>query len=470
MLQGNKMSVLDIDLYQVTMLRAWFYHGLHNKKAAMEVFTRTLPNNRSYLVAVGISRIQEMLSKLKFTIDDIEILRSIEKLKIDDSFANYLLSVDFSKEIELYAMDEGEIFFPNQPVIRLEGPIGLIQYVEKMVLSILNHDVRIASKACRIVISAKGRPVYELGGRRAHESTNADVARAAYIAGFAGTSSVEAYKQYGVPVFGSQGHVWIMSFPTEEESCKAWSEVYQENSINLIDTYHAWTGVELAIKYAKKGAFGGIRLDSGNLCEQSINFRRLMNKSDHIDSKIFASDDLNEYKISDMIFNGAHIDAFGVGTEVVSTPDAPTCGFVCKLVAIENSNGTIRNICKLSTGGKGTWPGIKQVWRNYVNRTGEAKDKQFTHDLISLIDETKPSMTIGLLSKKELNLTGSLVERNGLMEAARTRFLFNVERMPAVLKLLEGTYKYPIEFSEELINEKNRIVQSMGKTNEAIKT
>lgn len=455
------MKILDIDLYQMTMLRAWFYHGMHTKKAAMEVFTRKFPKNRSYLVAVGVTRIQEILSSLKFNKEDIDLCKSsFPQLKIDGAFENYLLSVDFSKEVELYAMNEGEIFFPHQPVLRLEGPIGLIQYVEKMMLSVLNHDVRIASKAARVVIAARGRPVYELGGRRAHECTNADVARAAYIAGCAGTSSVLAYKEYGVPAFGSQGHVWIMSFSTEEEACIAWSTIYPTNSINLVDTYHSWTGTELAIKHGKKGMLGGIRLDSGDLCEQSINFRRLLNKSDNIDSKIFASDDLNEYKIDKLIMDGAHIDAFGVGTEIVSTPDAPTCGFVCKLVAIEDEIGVNRNICKIADGGKGTWPAKKQVWRNYV-MNGSAK--VFTHDLVGIEGQIHSGMNELLLNKKELNLTGKFEERKMLMDNARINFANQLSFMPAGLKLLENAYEYPVQFSEELINEKNRIVQTMRK-------
>lgn len=450
--------MIKIDLYQATMLNGWFHHGLHNKKAAMEVFTRKMPNNRSFLVAAGISRIQEFLSTACFHAKNIDTLK--RRLNLSTEFCHYLYTVNFKKEIQLFAMDEGEIFFPNQPIIRLEGPIGLIQYIEKYVLSVLNHDVRIASKAARVVIAAKQRPVYELGGRRAHEATNSDVARSAYIAGCAGTSSVEAYEEYGVPCFGSQGHVWIMSFPNEEESCKAWSEVYPENSINLIDTYHSWTGTELAIKYARKGSFGGIRLDSGDLCEQSVNFRRLMNKSDHIESKIFASDDLDEYKIEDLLLHGAEIDCFGVGTTIVSTPDAPTCGFVCKLVAIEDVPGVNRNICKIADGGKGTWPGRKQVWRNWIEYGGFG---HYTHDLIGLAEEKHDGMVKSLLSKKELNLTGEFEERKVIMETSRTKFAEVLSVMPEGLKLLKNAYEYPVEFSEQLINEKNRIVRSMRK-------
>lgn len=445
------MNSLKIDMYQASMLRAWFFHNLHNQKSVMEVFCRKLPTNRNFLVNVGINRIIEHLSTIKFDEREIQVLKSLEFLHVDDAFCDYLRNVNFAKELKVYAMREGEVCFSNQPLIRIEGPIGLVQYVEKLVLSIINHDVRIASKSIRVVIAAKGKTVNELGGRRAHESVTSDTARTTYITGFAGTSSVEAYDEYGVPCHGTQGHVWIMSFPSEEQAQKAWHEVYPESTY-LTDTYNSRRGTEIAIDCTHGNKLGGIRLDSGDLAEQSATFRRLMTNADHFDAKIAASNDLDEYLIQDLESRGAPIDSYGVGTQVVSTPDAPTCGFVYKLVHIEG-----RDICKIASGGKDTWPARKQIWRHYMEYNGI---KHFTHDKIDLENSEQPFMSEPLLLNMPLNATGSKEERVRLTKEAREYCASRMKAIPGHLKVISNKpilVEYPIEFSEKLIDIKNNI-------------
>jgi nicotinate phosphoribosyltransferase len=454
-------DTLDIDLYQASMLHAYFNNSLHEVKGAMEVFSRRLPENRSFFVVAGIDRIVDYLANFKFTTEDIKFLCSIESLKLTNDFCNYLSTINLSKNLKLVAMREGEMAFPNEPLLRLEGPIGLCQYVEKKILSIINHDVRIASKAVRIVLAAKGKPVLEFGGRRAHDKCSADTARAAYIAGCYGTSNVNAAREYGIPCYGTMGHVWIMSHESEEEAFSNWNKTYPESTY-LVDTYHARTGTENAIKSTKRNSLGGIRLDSGDLLLQSCDFKRLLINSDNINTKLIASDDLNEYKIKSLMDGGAQIDMFGVGTEIVSTPDAPTCGFVYKLVSVENKQNISRNICKISDGGKSTWPGKKQVFRHYIERNN---NKYFTHDVVDFSSE-KSEMPISepLLQETKIVSLNSVEVKKERIELARAFLQQRLQQMPAVLKLVGNTgFTFPVEFSEELSLEKNKIVRQKQK-------
>lgn len=448
-------DIIDIDLYQITMLNAYFQNNMHTLKGAMEAFTRKLPKNRSFLVVAGTRRIADFLATSKFTQEDISLINSI--LPITKEFSEYLLSINFSEEIKMFGMHEGEIAFAQEPLIRLEGPIGLLQYVEKRILSILNHDVRIASKAARVVLAAKGRPVFEAGGRRAHEACTTDTARACYIAGFEGTSSLAAFAKYGIKCVGTMGHVWVMSHKTEEEAFQNWNKVYPESTY-LIDTYHPRTGTENAIKHASKGFLAGIRLDSGDLCEQSAIFRRLLNQSDDYKTKIIASNDLNEYKISDLLSRGSAINSFLVGTEVVSTPDAPTCSFVYKLVCIDYESGT-ENKCKTAAEkGKSTYPGRKQVYRHFNSKNNYVKD---THDVICLDDEVVDSPFV-----KKLLVEYIIRKDEGIADAnvARNKFINALQSMPENLKLIwensESIIEFPVEFSEELEKEKNNLTKS----------
>ena len=356
-------KVLDIDLYQATMLRAYFHAGKHEEIGAMEVFARKLPDSRNFFVVVGLARILDYLDSLKFDYRDIEILTSIPGLQIDPNnikdyrFIDYLKTIKFREQITVWAMLEGTVAFPYEPLLRLEGPIALLQYVEKHILSIINHDVRIASKAIRIVNAARGIPVYDFGGRRAHEETSPDVARAAYIAGFAGTSNVAAFAEYGVPVAGTMGHVWVMSHDSEKEAFENWNKAFRKSTY-LIDTYDVNNGFLNALEASED--IGAIRLDSGDMVSQSIKFHGdICNKKAQI--KIMASNDLNEYKIDDMLRSGAKIDMFGVGTELVATPDSPSLGFVYKLVARKIGNDWVP--VHKNSEGKATYGGRKQVYR-----------------------------------------------------------------------------------------------------------
>ena len=439
-------EALNIDTYQASMLRAYFKNGMHENQGAMESFCRRLPENRSYLVVAGIGRVIDYLKNLKITDQDIEILKQVGDVNItadDEDFCDYLRSIDFAKQLKLTAMPEGSIIFANEPVLRIEGPIALCQYVEKNISSIINHDVRIASKASRISLAAKGRPVLEFGGRRAHEACTADTARAAYIAGFTATSNVLAFAKYGVPAKGTMGHVWIQSHETEKEAFENWSKFF-DDSTYLVDTYNARDGIDEAAKISNVGA---IRLDSGDLKELFVYSKRRK-----FDMKVVASNDLDEYSISSLLNSGAPIDSFGVGTQLVSTPDTPSLGFIFKLVEVSYSkDGSRHPSCKVVQGtGKGTLPSSKQVFRKY-SLLGDKKI--FTSDVIGSKDECFDDCTPLLKSFDIKN-----IDHKAWVKEARENYLSNIELMPDYLKHCDNVVThYPVKISDKILNDQLQI-------------
>jgi nicotinate phosphoribosyltransferase len=444
-------EALNIDTYQASMLRAYFKNNMHENQGAMESFCRRLPDNRSYLVVAGIGRVIDYLKNLKITEDDIEILKQVSDINIkdnDDDFCNYLRSIDFAKQLKITAMPEGSIIFANEPILRIEGPIALCQYVEKNISSIINHDVRIASKASRISLAAQGKPVLEFGGRRAHEGCTADTARAAYIAGFSATSNVLAFAKYGVPARGTMGHVWIQSNQTEKQAFENWSKFF-DDSTYLVDTYNARDGIDEA---AKIGNVGAIRLDSGDLKELAIYSKRRK-----FDMKVVASNDLDEYSISSLLNSGAPIDSFGVGTQLVSTPDTPSLGFIFKLVEVSYSkDGEKHPTCKVVQGtGKGTLPTSKQIFRSYSLLGNK---KIFTSDIIGSVDESFNGYTPML---KEFMIDN--IDHKYWVKEARENYLSNVDMMPDYLKHCNNSeIEYPVQVSDKILNDQLQI-QSKNK-------
>lgn len=452
-------NALEIDLYQARMLIGYYENGMQNIQGVMEAFGRKLPNSRKFFVVAGIDRILGYLNQLRITKDDIVILQEVlPEVKFTPELVQYLMDLDFS-ELQVFSMREGEIAFANQPFVQVTGPIGMIQFVETKILSILNHDIRVASKAARVVIAAQGRPVLEFGSRRTHDGCAPDAARAAFIAGCSGTSNVKANALYGIPASGTMGHVWIMSHVDggEIEAFENWNKTFP-NSVYLIDTYDAAKGVENALAAnSHNGGIGAIRLDSGDLLTQSIRFRAALNNQGYSGTKIIASDDLNEYKITKMISDFAQIDAFGVGTEIVSTPDAPTCGLIYKLVAITDKDNKWHNVAKIASGDKGTYPGAKQVFRYIDKQTND-----FTHDVIGLDSEVmSPGFAIGLSVPQELlvqqDVKGWVAGRNAAKERvdiAKEYCQKTLNQMPEYLKIItqdtEHASRYPVEFSKAL--------------------
>lgn len=436
---------MSYDLYQARMLIGYYKTNQQHINGVMEAFTRNLPNCRNFLVVAGIDRIIDFLANKKISDEEIDFLKAaLPDVEFSSDLIAYLKGLDFSKDIEFWSMREGEIAFANEPIVQLKGPIGMIQFVETEILSILNHDIKIASKAARVVLAAKNKPIMEFGSRRTHEYASIDAARAAYIAGCSSTSNVAAFAKYGIPTSGTMGHLWVMSHLSGERAAFSnWNEHFPFSTY-LIDTYDPKTGLDNAIDCAKN-KLGGIRLDSGDLFEQSIAFKRELINRDQINTKIIASNDLNEYKIKNLLEKNAQIDAFGVGTEIVVSPDAPTCGFVYKLSAVENG-GKWHKVAKKSKS-KNTLAGRKQVLRYHNNHY------IFTHDVICDFDHNVQNNGeyTELLIKHDL--VGIKDREHHLNRANKARAYREciLDKMPQYLKLIKEKYlateRYPIEIN-----------------------
>ena len=347
------------DLYQLTMAAGYLANGRQDDVASFELFVRKFPANRSFLVLAGIQQALEYLQNLRFSQEEISYLKSLPVFaNVSEDFFVYLKNFRFSGEV--WAMPEGTIFFPNEPVLRVTAPLIEAQIVETFLLATINFQTMIATKAARIVAAANGRRVVEFGTRRAHGmDAGLHAARAAYIAGCFGTSNVEAGMLFGIPVFGTAAHSWVISFADEFDSFKSFHDVFPNFTTLLIDTYDTINGAKLATKIGT--SLKGIRIDSGDLLQNSKQVRKILDEAGLHKTRIMVSGDLDEIKIAELLAQDAPIDSFGVGTDLSTSRDAPALSGVYKLVEL---NGQPKQ--KLSEG-KATIPYRKQVWRKYEN-------------------------------------------------------------------------------------------------------
>ncbi|MDR7520725.1 MAG: nicotinate phosphoribosyltransferase [Armatimonadota bacterium] len=377
---------LLVDLYELTMADSYLRHGM-NDRATFALFVRSLPPGRSFLVSAGLETALAGLEALRFTGEAVGYLRGLGLFS--EPFLDYLRTFRFTGDVR--AIPEGELFFPPEPLLEVSGPRIEAQVVETFLLNTLNFQVMVASKAARIVLAARGRGVADFSPRRDHGADAAlKAARAAYIGGCTATSNVLAGMLYGIPVTGTMAHSYIMSFSDELEAFRAFARDFPHNAVLLIDTYDTMQGVANAITVgremaARGGRLRGVRIDSGDLVTQSRAVRAALDEAGFREVQVFLSGDLNEYKIADLLDRGAAADAFGVGTELGTSADAPSIGGVYKLVEDEKGYRI-----KLSTG-KATLPGRKQVWRRFD------PDGQPAGDLIALLDEPGPQGATPLL-------------------------------------------------------------------------
>jgi nicotinate phosphoribosyltransferase len=357
------MKALHTDLYQLTMAAGYFESGKADETAVFELFVRRLPANREYLIAAGLQQAVEYLLELQFTGEQIDYLRTLEQFqRVSQGFWEYLRSFRFTGD--LFAMPEGTPFFPAEPIAILRAPLAEAQIPETYLLAALGHQSMIAAKAWRVVRAARGRSVVEFGTRRAHGAeAGVLTGRAAYIAGCAGTSNVESGFRFGIPVFGTCAHSWVLAFESETESFRELQKLLGEGTVYLIDSYDT---VEGARKAAGLGPpIWGVRLDSGDLLGLSKQVRSILDAAGLHDAKIMASSDLNEDRIAELLAHNAPIDSFGVGTELATSFDAPAVSAVYKISEIANAAGK-RYVAKYSSD-KRTYPGAKQVFR-YADR------------------------------------------------------------------------------------------------------
>lgn len=375
------------DFYELTMMQGYFKNQT-NETVVFDVFYRNNPSGSGYAICAGLEQVIKYIKELNFDYDDIAYLRSLNMFNED--FLDYLAGFHFTGDI--YAIPEGTVVFPMEPLVKVVAPIMQAQLVETAILNIINHQSLIATKASRVCFAAQGDPIMEFGLRRAQGPDAGTLgARAAVIGGCAGTSNVLCAKEFNIPALGTHAHSWIMSFPDELTAFRKYAELYPNNTTLLVDTYDTLrSGVPNAIKVfselkeaGKMPALYGIRLDSGDLAYLSKKARQMLDEAGFKDAAICASSDLDEYLIDSLKTQNAAINSWGVGTNLITSKDCPSFGGVYKLAAIERNGEFVPKI-KLS---ENTWkitnPGNKTIYRIYDKET-----KKIKADLICLVTDT----------------------------------------------------------------------------------
>lgn len=384
---GNKRNLtLVMDLYEMTMAYNYFKQGKKDQYVYFDMFYRKNPDHGGFAIYAGLQQLIECIKDLHFSEGDIEYLRSLHKF--DEEFFGYLREFHFTGSI--YSMKEGTPVFPNEPLITVKAKIIEAQIIETVLLVTINHQSLIATKAHRVVQEAKGRPVFEFGARRGQGYDSATYgARAAYIGGVAGTATVSAGMMFDIPVVGTMAHSFIQSFDNEYEAFKTYALTYPDDCILLVDTYDTLkSGVPHAIEVAKEvlepmgKKLKGIRLDSGDIAYLSKKARQMLDVAGLSYVQITASNSLDEYLIRSILDQGAKIDSFGVGENLIVSKSSPVFGGVYKLVAIEKDGQIVPKIKISENVEKITNPGYKKVYRLFENETGKA-----IGDVIAFYDE-----------------------------------------------------------------------------------
>lgn len=381
-----KNLTMIMDLYELTMSNGIFDSDRRNEITYFDMFFRRVPDNGGYAIMAGIEQLIEYMNNLEFSDEDIAYLRGL-KLFSDD-FIDYLK--DFKFTCDVWAMPEGTVIFPHEPIVTVRGPAMQAMMLETMLLLTINHQSLIATKANRIARAADGRPVMEFGARRAHGYGAAYYgARAAVIGGCAGTSCLLTAKDFDVPPSGTMAHSWVQLFDDEYSAFKAYAEKYPDSCMLLVDTYNVLkSGIPNAIKVFDEvlKPLGkrplGIRIDSGDITYITKKARKMLDDAGYSDCKICVSNSLDEYLIRDMIFQGAKVDSYGVGERLITASSEAVFGGVYKLAAVERNGEIIPKIKISENPAKITLPGVKIPWRLYDRTTGKA-----IADVITLGDE-----------------------------------------------------------------------------------
>jgi nicotinate phosphoribosyltransferase len=415
-------------------MAAAYFENKESGEATFELFVRNLPKNRSYLIAAGLEQAVEYLRGLRFEKEHVDFLRRHPSFKdIGDGFFQYLREFRFTGDA--WALPEGTVFFANEPIMRITAPIIEAQIVETYLLATINFQTLIATKASRLVQSARGRDVVEFGARRAHgPDAGLLAARSSYIGGCVGTSYVLAGYKFGIPIYGTMAHSFVMNYETEEEAFDRFCKTFPSNPALLLDTYDTLKAARKAV--ALKPSL--VRLDSGDRYDLSVKVRKVLDEAGLKRTKIFVSGDLNEFIIDDLTSRGAPIDAFGVGTELVTSRDDPALQGIYKLVETRR-NGELSLRVKTSEE-KRTLPGAKQVYRRYTS------NGQISEDILTLADEI-PSGEPLLV---EILKGGKLVYGLPRLVDIREGAMKNVSRLPAAFKNLNNSQPSPVVLSQRL--------------------
>ncbi len=425
------------DLYQLTMAAGYVHTGLHERRACFEAFVRVLPSNRSYLIAAGLEQVVHYLTHLHFNDEQVAWLRSQPVFaNVPADFFDYMRQLRFTGDV--WAMPEGTVFFANEPILRVTADLIQAQLIETYLLTCQTLQTLVASKAARIVSAARGRPVADFGARRAHgPMAGLLAARAALIGGCAATSNVEAARRLGATAVGTQAHSWVMSFDDEQEAFLRYAEIFGPHTVCLIDTYDTVAGTHKAIAVGRD--LRGVRLDSGDLLSLSKQVRDVLDRAGLDDTKILASGDLNEFLIAKLLDAGAPIDLFGVGTEMVTSIDAPALSLVYKLVESADESGRMVPRAKRSAD-KATLAGAKQVYRRH-DTSGS-----MTGDVLALADDRADGTPLLEPVMRSGEVIADLPDLETITQRAKTQ----VMALPASLTRFDGTGPYGVEVSESL--------------------
>ena len=426
-------SALLTDRYELTMLQAALKSGKAHRKGVFEVFSRTLAGGRRYGVFAGTGRLVELINQFRFSEDEIDWL--ISENIIDQTTAKWLADYRFSGDIHGYA--EGEIYFPYSPVLIVEASFAEAVILETLILSVLNYDSAVASAAARMVTAAGARPVSEMGSRRTGESSAVAAARAAYIAGFSATSNLEAGRSFGIETMGTASHAFTLLHDSETQAFAAQLDAFGENTTFLVDTYNIEAGIENAISVAGT-KLGGVRIDSGDLPIEVAKARALLDKLGARETKITVTNDLDEFAIASLA--AAPVDAYGVGTSVVTGSGVPAAGFVYKLVAFQDESGQWHEVSKQSSK-KTNLGGKKQAVRSHANKVATAE----------LISSSSPNLAQGDRSLLvDLVLQGKIqdgVTGKAAVEIARSHHSEVKSQLPASAhRLTKGEPAIPTKF------------------------
>lgn len=470
-----------VDFYELTMAHGYFENGMEDQIAYFDMFFRRVPDEGGFAIMAGLEQLIEYLKHLEFTDEDIEYLRS--KQLFSEGFLTYLKNFKFACDI--YAIPEGTPIFPNEPILTVRGPIIQAQFIETMILLSINHQSLIATKSNRIVRAANGRPVLELGARRAQGADGAILgARAAYIGGCKGTACTISDRDFNVPALGTMAHSWVQTFDSEYEAFKKYAELYPENCTLLVDTYNTLkSGVPNAIKVFKEILIpkgykpGAIRIDSGDAAYLSKKARKLLDEAGLHETKIVISNSLDEYIIKDLLIQNAPIDSFGVGERLITSKTEPVFGGVYKIVAVEKEGQMIPKIKISNNIEKITNPGSKQVYRLYDRDT-----KKAIADVIILahekIDDTKPYTIFDpehTWKRKEITnfiarpllapifLNGEFVYPSPTLEEIVTYSKEQIEMLWEEVLRFEKPHRYYVDLSKELWTLKTELLEKYSK-------
>lgn len=470
-----------VDFYELTMAHGYFENDMKDQIAHFDMFFRRVPDEGGFAIMAGLEQLIEYLKHLEFTDEDIEYLR--QKQLFSEGFLDYLKNFKFACDI--YAIPEGTPIFPNEPILTVRGPIIQAQFIETMILLTINHQSLIATKSNRIVRAANGRPVLELGARRAQGADGAILgARAAYIGGCSGTACTISDRDFNVPAIGTMAHSWVQTFDTEYEAFKKYAELYPQNCTLLVDTYNTLkSGVPNAIRVFKEILIpkgyqpGAIRIDSGDAAYLSKKARKLLDEAGLHEAKIVISNSLDEYIIKDLLIQNAPIDSFGVGERLITSKTEPVFGGVYKIVALEKDGQMIPKIKISNNIEKITNPGSKQVYRLYDRDTNKA-----IADVITLshetIDDTKPYTIFDpehTWRRKEITnfiarplltpifLNGELVYETPTLEKVVTYSKEQIDMLWEEVLRFEKPHTYYVDLSQELWSLKTDLLEKYSK-------